>query len=404
MFGTKRIETAIKENRGFAAALDVACKLIEQGFKAYLVGGALRDIIIGLEPTDYDIATNASAEYVCKNFPNSERIYPKEYQASRIKADSFRIEIARMRRDIKTFGRQAQVEFTDNIIEDLHRRDFTINAIALEPISHEIIDPFNGCFDLNSGIIRTVGAPDLRFTEDHLRILRAIRFAAQLNFDIEIKTAQSIASNSSLVSDLSSSWIWREFSKGLKYAHRFKMLLIRYNLWKNIFREECPNPIQNYDSIEDAVKSGSAAEIVWIIFFYIPNVPMHVLIRQIAGKIEFPRTLRSKLFSITAILDSMAEFDKLSEMQQVNILDSTALELSFECAKFIPQIAKSVQRIRDTFPRIGIEPLISGSELIEMGFESKSIGHLLDKIRLAQLRGELTSREQIPAFLDKIIE
>lgn len=403
MLDTKRIETAIKENLGFAAALDVACKLIEQGFKAYLVGGALRDIIIDLEPMDYDIATNASAEYVCKSFPNSERIYPNEYQASRIKGDSFTIEIARMRRDIKTFGRQAQVEFTDNIKDDLHRRDFTINAIALEPISYEIIDPFDGCLDLNSGIIRTVGAPDLRFTEDHLRILRAIRFAAQLDFDIEIKTAQSIASNSSLVSDLSSSWIWREFSKGIKYAHRFKMLLIRYNLWENIFREECLNPIRNFDSLKDALKSGSAEEIVWIIFFYIPNVSLHALIKQIAGKIEFPRTLRSKLFSITRILDSLAEFDALPEMQQVNILDSTALELSFECAKFIPQIKESAQKIRDTFPGIGIEPLISGGELIEMDFDSKSVGRLLDKIRLAQLRGELTSREQIPAFLEKII-
>ncbi len=403
MLDTKRIETAIKESRGFAAALDVACKLIEQGFKAYLVGGALRDIIIGFEPKDYDIATNASAEYVCKNFSNSERIYPNEYQASRIKGDSFTIEIARMRRDIKTFGRQAQVEFTDDIKDDLHRRDFTINAIALEPTSYEIIDPFNGCLDLNSGIVRTVGAPDFRFIEDHLRILRAIRFAAQLNFDIEIKTAQSIASNSSLVSDLSSSWIWREFSKGIKYAHRFKMLLIRYNLWKNIFREECLDPIRNYDSLEDAVKSGSAEEIVWIIFFYIPNVSLHKLIKQIAGKIEFPRILRSKLFSMTGILDSLAEFDTLSEMQQVNILDSTALELSFECAKFIPQITKSAQKIRDTFHGIGIEPLISGGELIEMGFDGKSVGHLLDKIRLAQLGGELTSRGQIPAFLEKII-
>ena len=89
-------------------------------------------------------------------------------------------------------------------------------------------------------------------------------------------------------------------------------------------------------------------------------------------------------------------------MQQVNILDSTALELSFECAKFIPEIKESAQKIRDTFPGIGIEPLISGGELIEMDFDSKSVGRLLDKIRLAQLRGELTSREQIPAFLEKI--
>ncbi|HHH81199.1 MAG TPA: CCA tRNA nucleotidyltransferase, partial [candidate division Zixibacteria bacterium] len=181
---------------------NVAKKFIDEGYQAYVVGGCMRDAILGREPKDADIATNAPIEVMVKLFPDAKVVFPEKYQVVRLEFDFIHIEVVRMRRDVKSLGRQAEVEFTDDIEEDLKRRDFTINAIALDPSVPAIIDPFDGMGDLFSKTIRAIGDPQMRFIEDHLRILRAVRFAAQLGFEIEQKTAEAIRMLSALVADL----------------------------------------------------------------------------------------------------------------------------------------------------------------------------------------------------------
>lgn len=157
------------------------------GYEAYVVGGCVRDSILGRNPHDYDICTSATPDEIVKAFPYEE-IIPTGLQHGTVTIliNNEPIEVTTFRIDGKYSDnrRPDSVEFTDSLIEDLKRRDFTINAMAYNPKTG-LIDPFNGLEDIAQKKIRCVGNPRDRFNEDALRILRAIRFALQLDFDID---------------------------------------------------------------------------------------------------------------------------------------------------------------------------------------------------------------------------
>src|SRR3989338_7246331 len=157
------------------------------GFEAYAVGGCVRDFIIGREPYDWDITTNAKPEEIQKIFTKS--VYENDFGTVAINTGSENenlkiIEITTYRIEEKYSDKRHpdEVKFTKKLEDDLARRDFTINAIAYD--GKNFIDPFDGQKDIKNKIIRAVGNPDKRFNEDALRLLRAIRFAVQLNFAI----------------------------------------------------------------------------------------------------------------------------------------------------------------------------------------------------------------------------
>lgn len=166
----------------------------DNGFKSYLVGGAVRDMLMGKACHDYDIATNATPAQVMKIFRN---VIPTGIAHGTVTIHIFGLEL-----ETTTFRTEAEytdgrhpdnVKYAQTIEEDLSRRDFTMNAIAAELSTGKITDPFNGQSDIKSRIIRTVGNPLERFSEDGLRPVRAIRFAGQLGFEIEEKTFDAIS-------------------------------------------------------------------------------------------------------------------------------------------------------------------------------------------------------------------
>jgi poly(A) polymerase/tRNA nucleotidyltransferase (CCA-adding enzyme) len=183
-------------------------KLKESGFEAYIVGGCVRDFLRNVEPEDWDIATNAKPEEVQKIFPRS--FYSNKFFTVTVQTESQNpklkeIEITTYRKEAKYTDKRHpdEVKFAKTIKEDLSRRDFTINAIALEirdrggtGEGQSLIDPFGGQKDLKNKIIRAVGNPEERFSEDALRMMRAVRFATALGFEIEKKTAEAILENS----------------------------------------------------------------------------------------------------------------------------------------------------------------------------------------------------------------
>ena len=178
-------------------------KLSETGFEAYAVGGCIRDFLLKKEPNDWDITTKAKPEEVQKIFPES--FYENKFLTVTVRTGSedkklSDIEITTYRSDATYSDKRHpdEVKFAETIEEDLARRDFTINAMAMSFIGRikKIIDPFDGQNDLKSKIIKTVGNPEERFSEDALRMLRAVRFATTLNFKIEKNTVEAIKKNS----------------------------------------------------------------------------------------------------------------------------------------------------------------------------------------------------------------
>lgn len=204
------------------------------GFEAYLVGGCVRDLLLkelGLSktegPKDWDIATNATPEQIQQIFPDS--VYENKFGTVGIKTESENpalkvIEATTYRLEGKYSDKRHpdEVTFAKTIQEDLSRRDFTVNALALnivEGAAGEIIDPFGGQVDLEKKIIRAVGNPDARFQEDALRLLRAVRFMAQLGFVIESETENAIHRHAGLLEFIAKERIRDEFNKLLMTEH-----------------------------------------------------------------------------------------------------------------------------------------------------------------------------------------
>lgn len=176
--------------------VSVSQTLAEAGFEAYLVGGCVRDMLLGRAPKDWDVATDATPEEVQKLFPES--VYENDFGTVGVKtaSDDERLKIVQVttyRIEGKYTDKRHpdEVRFAADIEEDLSRRDFTVNAMAMD-MKGDVIDPFGGRRDITDRVIRTVGAPEERFGEDALRLMRAVRFSVELDFEVEMNTRRAI--------------------------------------------------------------------------------------------------------------------------------------------------------------------------------------------------------------------
>lgn len=213
---------------------------VKNGFKLFVVGGAVRDALLGKLPKDYDLATDAKPEEVEAIMQNAGfRTLPtgKAFGVINVFTDSDEYEIATFRKDIGSGRRPDTVEFT-TIDNDVLRRDLTINALFYDIDAGEVVDLVGGIEDLKKGVVRTVGLPEDRFGEDRLRILRAIRFAARFGSELDPAVDKALQKDASL-EGISPERIRDEFLKCIKTAKSIKHLMgliTKYNLWGWIFR------------------------------------------------------------------------------------------------------------------------------------------------------------------------
>src|SRR5204862_872718 len=195
------------------AATEIVRRLQAAGFEAFWVGGRVRDVLLGRQPIDYDIATTARPEQTEKLFPKTIPV-GKQFGVLLVVEGGHEFQIATFRAeaDYKDGRRPETVRFAD-AREDAIRRDFTVNGLFFDPIANQLHDWVGGEADLRAKIIRTIGSPDERFAEDHLRLLRAIRFAAQLGFDIEPQTFAAVQKHAEKIRVVSAERIRDELLK-----------------------------------------------------------------------------------------------------------------------------------------------------------------------------------------------
>lgn len=200
-------------------AIQICQTLKNAGYQAFFVGGCVRDLILGQTPKDYDITTDASPEKVMEIFPKT---IPTGLQHGTVTVvlgegveNHFEVTTFRIEGKYTDGRRPEEVIFVNNVEQDLARRDLTINAIAYNTISDQLIDPFNGLDDLTNKIIRAVGDPNARFQEDGLRIMRACRFAARFQYRIEDETFNGMKSNLETLKKVSKERIKDELCKTL---------------------------------------------------------------------------------------------------------------------------------------------------------------------------------------------
>ena len=191
------------------------CEVLQRnGHQALLVGGCVRDLMLGREPADYDVTTDATPERVMELFPESIAV-GAQFGVVLVPRDGVQVEVATFRSDVGySDGRHPdRVVYSKTAEEDVQRRDFTINGLLMRHDTGEILDYVDGQADLKAGVIRAIGEPDRRFTEDKLRMMRAVRFAARFEFEIEHKTFTAIRRHAGAVTDVSAERLRDELTK-----------------------------------------------------------------------------------------------------------------------------------------------------------------------------------------------
>jgi len=213
----------------FAAALGILRKLHSEGFEAYFAGGCVRDLLLGREPDDYDVATSATPDIVLDMFPRTFAVgahFGVVLVSAEMDGTPTLTEVATFRSDgAYSDGRRPDVvRYTTSAEEDVQRRDFTINGLLLDPdrvdekagdLREAVLDYVGGLEDLDSSTIRAIGEPERRFEEDHLRLLRAVRFAARFRFAIEPRTQAAMRSLAHTVGDVSRERVRDELTRML---------------------------------------------------------------------------------------------------------------------------------------------------------------------------------------------
>ena len=215
-------------------AVQIVRTLRQSGHQAFLVGGCVRDLLLGHEPTDYDVATDATPDEVMRIFPETYAVGaqfgvvlvpardPKSETGNQEAGTGNSIEVATFRNDgLYSDGRHPdQVSYTKNPEEDVRRRDFTINGLLLDPLDGDkVLDFVGGRADLKAGMIRTIGAPERRFQEDKLRMLRAVRFAARFGYAIAPETMVAIRTLAPQITQVSRERVRDELIKMLTEGH-----------------------------------------------------------------------------------------------------------------------------------------------------------------------------------------
>src|SRR5216110_1040533 len=233
--------------------LKIAKKLEDAGFETWCVGGAIRDNLLGVPNHDFDLTTAAPPPTVQKLFKRTVPVGIEHGTVAVLDANNQPHEVTTFRKDIHTDGRHAVVEFGVSIMDDLARRDFTINAIAYHPIRYEWRDPFQGVQVLSKKLIRSVGDPNWRFQEDYLRILRALRFSARFEFRIHARTLEAAKANIQGLAQLSAERVRDEWFKGIQTAKKVSKLV---TLWRDVGATRIWLPEMGAGSTEQ--KAGSA--------------------------------------------------------------------------------------------------------------------------------------------------
>jgi len=235
-------------------AISIITTLRQRGFQAYLAGGCVRDLLLQREPADYDVATSATPAQVMEILPETYAVGAQfgvvliplpEKQRMNKDATALpktrAVEVATFRSDLGySDGRRPdEVRFSQDPREDVARRDFTINGMMLDPVSGDVLDFVDGRKDLEAGIIRTIGDPERRFAEDKLRMLRAVRFAARFEYEIEAETLAAIQRRAQEIQVVSRERVRDELTKMLTegYARRAFLLLDECGLLKEVLPE-----------------------------------------------------------------------------------------------------------------------------------------------------------------------
>lgn len=418
-------------------AVHLIGELRSREHKAFLVGGCVRDRLLGIEPKDFDISTDASPAQIAEYFPGA-LLVGAHFGVVLIKEGTAQVEVATFRSEgeYTDARRPDEVHFESDPALDAQRRDFTINGLMEDPLTGEIIDAVGGRADLANKIIRAIGDAARRFSEDHLRMLRAVRFAARLGFEIETQTADAIRSQAEKVKTVSAERVRDELVRILSEGggRRGLELLDELGLLVQILPEV--KAFQGVEQPPEYHPEGDVWTHVLLMFEKMgratPSLAMGVLLHDVgkpptfrrADRIRFDghadvgavmaRDLLGKMrFSnediehVTALVANHMKFKDVQKMRTSTLkrflrMEQFAEHLALHRLDCLSSNGKteSYEFVRQKLAELGTETLhpprlISGHDLIAAGYQpGPNFSRALEAVETAQLEGEIQSREE----------
>ena len=426
------------------AATRLVKKLIAAGFSAYWVGGCVRDLLLGRQPDDYDIVTSALPEEVEKLFRRTVPV-GRKFGVILVIEGPFQFQIATFRAeaDYQDGRHPGKVVFGDAKADAL-RRDFTVNGLLYDPVSATVQDWVDGRADLQSKLIRTIGPAADRFGEDHLRLLRAIRFAAQLDFEIEPATWEAVRTHAAKIQGISAERIRDELLKLFKYPHAARGLeLLRSS---GLLEHILPEIAATCDCAQspDYHPEGTVFAHLLLMLRHLPPghdplLPWAVLLHDIAkpvtaeteattGRIRFHahetigadmaevllerlRFPRKEIDTLVHVVRHHMQFKDAPKMRKSTLrrlllrptfrlelelhrLDCLGSNGQLDIHSFLSSAAAELAERPEIIP-----PLLTGKDLAAIGMQpGPAMGRLLAEIREKQLQDELQTREEALSF------
>ena len=388
----------------FTAAFPLLKQLEQAGYEAYFVGGAVRDLILKRPIHDIDIATSAYPEEVKQIFPKTIDTGIKHGTVTVLNdGASYEITTFRTESGYQDFRRPDHVTFVQNLAEDLKRRDFTINALAMNRAG-EVIDLFNGLGDLQKHLIKAVGDPMKRFHEDALRMMRAVRFMSQLNFDLESQTKEAVSDLHQLLSKISVERIRDEFVKmgtGINSRDAFKIFL------QTKLSESVPDFAGKSDllAIYPKLKFNPSMETsLWSIIIILLKISDNQIARFMRDW-KNSNAMTEKVRKIVALFDLISEKSP-SDLELFNAGKDILLN-TIDVAHILGQPINS-EALVDRYTALPIKSMselaIDGQFLIANGIKpGPKLGQILNEIKQKVISGELgNSKDDIQDYLQQI--
>ena len=388
----------------FTAAFPVLKQLEQAGYEAYFVGGSIRDLILNRPIHDIDIASSAYPEEVKRLFPKTIDTGIKHGTVTVLNdGASYEITTFRTESGYQDFRRPDHVTFVQNLAEDLKRRDFTINALAMNRAG-EVIDLFNGLGDLQKHLIKAVGDPMKRFHEDALRMMRAVRFMSQLNFDIESQTKEAVSDLHQLLSKISVERIRDEFVKmgtGINSRDAFKIFL------QTKLSESVPDFAGKSDllAIYPKLKFNPSMETsLWSIIIILLKISDDQIARFMRDW-KNSNAMTEKVRKIVALFDLISEKSP-SDLELFNAGKEILLN-TIDVAHILGQPVNS-EALVDRYTALPIKSMselaVDGQFLIANGIKpGPKLGQILNQIKQKVIAGELNnSEDDIQDYLQQI--